>query len=135
MTVQLTKDSIDLGIVARNGAEMVAFYRDVIGLVEEPDTPFPGGGVMHRLRCGTSLIKVVVPEPAPAQQPPTGPIPNASGYRYWTMMVSNLREMVEACEAAGRPVVVPIREVRPGVTIAIVEDPDGNLVEFVDAQT
>jgi len=135
MAVQLAKDSIDLGIVARNGPAMVAFYRDVLGLVEEPQTPFPGGGVMYRLRCGTSLIKVVVPEPVPEQKPPPGPIPAASGYRYWTMIVNNLQDIVQTCEAAGRKLVVPIREVRPGVTIAIVEDPDGNLVEFVDMRT
>ena len=29
-------------------------------------------------------------------------------------------------------VVIPIREVRPGVTIGMVEDPDGNWVEFVE---
>ena len=38
---------------------------------------------------------------------------------------------VAACDAAGATIVVPEREVRPGVTIAIVEDPDGNWVEFV----
>jgi catechol 2,3-dioxygenase-like lactoylglutathione lyase family enzyme len=38
---------------------------------------------------------------------------------------------VAACEAAGRKVVVPITELRPGITIAIVEDPDGNWVEFL----
>jgi hypothetical protein len=27
--------------------------------------------------------------------------------------------------------VSPVREIRPGVTIAIVEDPDGNWVEFL----
>jgi hypothetical protein len=26
---------------------------------------------------------------------------------------------------------VPVTEIRPGVTIAIVDDPDGNLVEFL----
>lgn len=132
MTVELVKDSIDLGIVAKNGPQMVAFYRDVLGLVEEPQTPFPSGGVMHRLRCGTSLIKVVVPDPAPQQAAPPGAIPSATGYRYWTMTVSNLQDIVQACVEAGRKLVVPIREVRAGVTIAIVEDPDGNLVEFLE---
>lgn len=131
MPIQLQKDSIDLGIVAANGPAMVAFYRDVLGFVEEPQTPFPGGGVMNRLRCGTSLIKIVEPATAPAARPAAGGIPSATGYRYWTMSVSNLEAVVAECQAAGRKLVVPVTEVRPGVTIAIVDDPDGNLVEFL----
>lgn len=132
MPVALQKDSIDLGIVAVNGEAMVAFYRDVLGFVEEPQTPFPMGGVMHRLRCGTSLIKLVVPESTPAMRPAPGPITNASGLRYWTMIVTNLAAIMDECECAGHPVVVPITEVRPGVTIGMVTDPDGNWVEFVE---
>ena len=132
MPVKLKKDSIDLGIVTTNGAAMVAFYRDVLGFKEEPQTPFPFGGVMYRLRCGTSLIKIVEPKPAPEERAPAGGIPKATGYRYWTISVSNLEELVAACNAAGRKLVVPVTEVRPGVTIAIVDDPDGNLVEFLD---
>ncbi len=132
MTIALKKDSIDLGIVTTNGDAMVAFYRDLLGFTEESQTPFPMGGVMHRLRCGTSLIKIVVPTDAPAQKPAPGPITRATGVRYWTMIVSNLGEILAATEAAGHKTVVPITEVRPGVTIAMVEDPDGNWVEFVD---
>lgn len=131
MPIQLTKDSIDLGIVVRDGDAALKFYRDTLGLVQEPDTPFPGGGTMHRLRCGTTLIKVVVPAKAPEATPAPGGIPAATGYRYWTMMVSNLTEMLAEVGAAGYKVVVPETEVRPGVTIGIVEDPEGNWVEFV----
>ena len=132
MTIELAKDSIDLGIVTTNGDAMVTFYRDVLGFVEEPQTPFPMGGVMHRLRCGTSLIKIVVPTDAPADKPAPGPITRATGVRYWTMIVSNLADIVASTEAAGYKTVVPVTDVRPGVTIAMVEDPDGNWVEFVD---
>ena len=58
-------------------------------------------------------------------------IGQASGYRYWTMIVDNLEDIVDECVRAGRDVVVPIKEIRKAVWIAIVADPDGNLVEFV----
>jgi predicted enzyme related to lactoylglutathione lyase len=45
--------------------------------------------------------------------------------------VSNLAEITDACAAAGVKVVVPAREIRPGTSISIVEDPDGNWVEFL----
>ncbi len=127
----LRKNAIDLGIVTANPEAMVAFYRDLLGFREEPSTPFPMGGKMYRLWCGNSLIKIVAPDPKPEQGPPPGPIAEATGNRYWTMIVENIEELVALCEANGHNIVVPIREVRPGVTIAMVEDPDRNWVEFV----
>lgn len=131
MGVQLTKDSIDLGIVVNDGAKALAFYRDTLGFEHVADTPMPGGGTMHRLMCGSSLIKVVVPETPPPAKAPPGGIQGATGYRYWTISVANLEELVAACEAGGYRVAVPVREIRPGVSIAIVEDPEGNWVELL----
>jgi hypothetical protein len=37
----------------------------------------------------------------------------------------------DQCATARHTVVVPAREIRDGVTISIVEDPDGNWVEFL----
>ena len=132
MGVALTKDSIDLGIVIRDAEASLAFYRDVLGFEDTGTMPMPvGGGTMYRLRCGTSTIKLVHPgTPPPASAPPGG-IPGAYGYRYWTISVSNLEEITDACAAAGHRVVVPVSEIRPGVSISIVEDPDGNWVEFL----
>ena len=45
--------------------------------------------------------------------------------------MSNLAEMIETCEKAGYKVVMPETELRPGITIGMVEDPDGNWVEFL----
>jgi len=129
--IQLTKSAIDLGIVVTDGPAALAFYRDTLGFRHEGDMPFPGGGTMHRLWCGDSLIKVVVPAKPPAARAATGGIPAATGYRYWTISVSNLKELADACQAAGYKVPVPARELRPGISIAIVEDPDGNWVEFL----
>ena len=131
MGIELTKQSIDLGIVTTNGPAMLPFYRDVLGLKFEREMAMPlGGGVMHRFLCGDSVIKLVV---MPTVQAPAAPggIQGAAGYRYWTMTVSNLTEMVQACANAGAPVLVPETEIRPGVRIAIVSDPDGNWVEFL----
>ena len=40
-------------------------------------------------------------------------------------------KFLDACRAGGYKVPVEPREIRPGVTIAMVEDPDGNWVEFL----
>ena len=135
MALELTKDSIDLGIVTGRPDEMVAFYRDVLGFDDRGTSPLPGGprsgGTMYRLMCGTSLIKIVAPHNPPGLVAAPGGIGAATGYRYWTISVSNLHEAVAACQAAGTPVAVAPTEIRPGVTIAIVEDPDGNWVELL----
>jgi glyoxylase I family protein len=132
MPVKLTKGAIDLGIVVKDGPAALAFYRDLLGFEHEGDMAMPGGGgTMHRLLCGDSLIKLVVPAKAPPAAAPPGGIPGATGYRYWTISVSNIADVVAACREDGRNVVVPEREIRPGVRIAIVEDPDGNWVEFL----
>ena len=131
MGVKLTKDSIDLGIVVRNADACLAFYRDVLGFEHVGTMPMPGGSTMHRLMCGTSMIKLVAHDPVPEAANPPGGINKATGYRYWTMSVSNIAEIVDACTAAGVKVRIPITELRPGVTIAMVEDPDRNWVEFL----
>lgn len=131
MGVQITKPGIDLGIVTANGEAMLAFYRDVLGLAFKASIPMPvGDGTMHRLQCGDTLIKLVAVPSLPAQAAPGG-IQGASGYRYFTITVSNLAEMVATCAAAGHKVAMTPREIRPGVSIAMVEDPDGNWVEFL----
>ena len=131
MSAKLTKDSIDLGIVTSDAEASVSFYRDVLGFEDLGSNPMPGG-TMHRLVCGTSAIKIVTPRKPPAASAPPGGIQGATGYRYWTISVSNLEELVAACEAAGRPIAVPVTEIRPGTRIAMVEDPDGNWVELLE---
>lgn len=131
MPIALTKDSIDLGIVVQDGEAALRFYRDTLGFEYTGQMPSGNGGVMHRLLCGTSLIKVVVPGQEPPAKGVIGGIQAATGYRYWTISVSNLDTLVEECRAAGYTVAVEPRDIRPGVRIAMVEDPDGNWVEFL----
>ena len=132
MSIALTKRAIDLGIVTTNGAAMLKFYRDVLGFQYLREMKMPGGGLMHQLMCGDSMIKVVVLNELPAKTPPGG-IRAANGYRYWTVSVSNLADLLKQCADAGAKIVVKETELRPGVKIGMVEDPDGNWVEFLQA--
>jgi len=132
VTIKLNKDSIDIGIVVRDADAALKFYRDTLGFEDTGTMPMAGGGTMYRLLCGSTLVKVVAPDkelPAPA---PPGGITGAYGYRYWTISVPNLDELTAKCEAAGTKVAVKPREIREGVRISIVEDPDGNWVELLE---
>lgn len=134
MGVALNKRAIDLGIVTGDAEPMLKFYRDVLGFEYQGDMQVPGGGTMHRLMCGDSMIKIVVPTVPPAASAPRGGIQGATGYRYWTISVSNIEDLVKACSDGGYKVVVPISQIRPGLSIAIVADPDGNWVEFLSQE-
>lgn len=130
MALDVTKDSIDLGIVVRDIDAMLVFYRDTLGLPLTADMPMPGAH-MWRIGCGTTVIKLVKLNNIPADGNPPGGIGGATGLRYFTISVSNLAEATAACEAAGYAVVRKPVEIRPGVTISIVADPEGNWVEFL----
>ncbi len=132
MGLQLAKDSIDLGIVVTDAERSLAFYRDLLGFEVIDVLPMPGHTTMHRLSCGTSVVKLLElgPKATPVAAAPGG-INGAFGYRYFTMTITNLEEIVAACIAGGHTIAVPVTALRPGISIAIVEDPDGNWVEFV----
>jgi catechol 2,3-dioxygenase-like lactoylglutathione lyase family enzyme len=130
MGIALTKRAIDLGVVTTNGEAMLKFYRDTIGLSYLREMKMPGGGIMHQLACGDSVIKLVVVESLPAKVAPGG-VRGANGNRYWTISVSNLADVVAASAAAGYKIALKETEIRPGVKIAMIEDPDGNWVELL----
>jgi catechol 2,3-dioxygenase-like lactoylglutathione lyase family enzyme len=148
MGIQITKRAVDLGIVSNDGDKAVAFYRDVLGFEPEYSVPLPNGGVMHRMLCGDSIFKIMCPD---EKSPPLTPTPEHAhfddaqtvkglvqrtcalpGIRFITIWVSNLQEIVDACKAFGSPIVHDVQESRPGVVICVLEDPDGNWIEFVD---
>lgn len=131
MALQLTKDSIDLGIITRDAGPMVAFYRDLVGLEDDGTVELPKIGTMHRLCCGSSIIKITQAEPKTDAAP--GGLMGSTGIRYWTISVADVDAVAQACEAAGvKPIVAPT-EIRPGVRIAMFADPDGNWVEFLQS--
>ncbi len=133
MSANIVKPGIDLGIVTKNPEEMLRFYVQALGLEEEGAIEMPGGGTMHRLKAGSSIIKIIELDPAPPGEAVPGGIRAATGYRYWTITVDNLAECVHQCADAGFKVVVAEKTVRPGITIAIIADPDGNWVELLQA--
>jgi catechol 2,3-dioxygenase-like lactoylglutathione lyase family enzyme len=123
------KDSIDLGIICGDIQASLHFYQDLLGLTSAGVNPATTG-TMHRLRFGTSDVKLI----DPTKRPGTGPIgiDQQLGFRYLTFVVTNLDEVIQRLEAEHIEFTRPKTEIRPGTTIAMVKDPDGNIVEFVE---
>jgi catechol 2,3-dioxygenase-like lactoylglutathione lyase family enzyme len=127
--MQPAKDSIDLGIICGDIQASLHFYQELLGLTSAGVNPATTG-TMHRLRFGSSDVKLI----DPTKRPGTGPIgiDQQLGFRYLTFVVTNLDEVIQRLEAEHIEFTRPKTEIRPGTTIAMVKDPDGNIVEFVE---
>jgi len=123
------KKSLDLGVIVSDIKASLNFYQDILGLEFVGITPV-WFGTMHRLRFGTSDFKLIEPKSVP----PRGIIGLEAqlGFRYVTFVIKNLSQLCSDLESKGIKFTLPEREVRPGVRIAMVKDPDGNIVEFVE---
>jgi catechol 2,3-dioxygenase-like lactoylglutathione lyase family enzyme len=123
------KNSLDIGVVVSDIKASLNFYQNILGLEFVGTTPL-WFGTMHRLRFGTSDFKLIEPKVVP----PRGAIglENQTGFRYVTFVIENLSELCTDLQKIGIEFTVPDREIRPGVRIAMVKDPDGNVVEFVE---
>lgn len=129
MTLSLLSPAVEIGIVTNNPERMLAFYRDTLGLPYQQKMDFPGG-YMHRLALGDNVLKLVVMGKAPTNANPGGGHGAATGYRYASIGVNNLRATLQAIQEAGHPVPVPPTEIFEGFGFAFAEDPDGNWFEF-----
>lgn len=126
-----TRIAIDVGIVVNNLERSLSFYHDLVGLsvVAEVATSLIGKGKMVQLKHRESLLKLVQLDKAPSE--PLKGLAAALGYRYITLLVSDLVAIVTQLERHQVPITVPITQLGNGAAIAMIEDPDGNIVEFV----
>lgn len=128
MGMQPAKSCVDIGIVVKDIGKSLDFYHRLLGLQKIEEMPL-WFGTMHRLGFGDSFVKLI----DPTNVPEAGAVglDRALGFRYLTFQISNIDEVCAECEKEGIPFELPRKEIKPGVTIAMVRDPDGNVVEFV----
>ena len=123
---------IDIGIVVRDPETCLPFYRDVLGLKLLFDFDLPTGSHMWQLAVGECVVKLVSHKNTPEAANPPGGSAGGTGLRYWTMGVDDIDAAVAQCEAAGAPIPLPVTQLMPGIRIAMIEDPEGNVVEFLE---
>lgn len=130
--------SLDIGIVTRSIDEMRQFYGDVVGLEAAGSVRIPDGvlapGTLHRMVTNSSsVVKLIDFDDTPTNRSPGGSAESATGFRYLTLRVEDLDSVLAAAAAMGLSTQVEKTELRPGLWMAIVLDPDGNCVELVEA--
>jgi predicted enzyme related to lactoylglutathione lyase len=124
---------IQIGIVPRDFEAAMAFYRDNLELPYRGSGPALEGRTLHFFEAQGGILKVLElgpGDPAPALPPPDQLYHAATGMRWLTLDVVDLDAVMKA--VGDVPVQLPITEVRPGLRVAIVSDPDGNAVELVE---
>ena len=128
--MDVAKESIDLGLIVRNMDACRRFYGETLGLPFEGEMPLGGAGRMYRYLIGTTVLKLLTAD----EQTPAGPsgMRAQTGLRYFTISVPDIEAAVERVREQGIEPSLPIREIRPGVRIAMLTDPDGNTVELLE---
>ncbi|MFN2287060.1 MAG: VOC family protein [Chromatocurvus sp.] len=137
---------LELGVVVSDLEAAEAFYGGLLGLIPErrvtigaavgARTGVSGAGFTvsrYKAPCG-AVVKLLHPAGAtPEPGADAAEICSRATTAFLTLVVDNLRELVKQLQASGvrvrtRPAIV---EVRPGMHLAFVEDPDGFPVELV----
>ncbi len=124
----MTVRSIDIGFVSAD-RRLADFLAVVFELDELEPLRFPQGTV-HRLQGPGGIVKVMVPADPPAPVQVVDPFHGAAGLRYLTVRVDDLDAALARATAHGATVVSEPREIRPGVRIVVLRDPDGNAIEI-----
>ena len=122
---------IDIGIVVRDVDACLPFYRDALGLPQVAEFDLPGGSHMWQFGVGECVVKLVSHAKTPEAANPPGGSNGGTGLRYWTMGVDDIDAAVARCETAGAKIALPVVPLGPKIKIAMVEDPEGNVVEFL----
>lgn len=129
MLLKPAKNSVDLCIVVSDIRKSLDFFQGTLGLEKTQELQTPYGNV-HRLRYGTSLVKLMDPK----HVPPAGPIglEKQLGIRFLSFVIRDLSGVCTVLREKGVQFTVPETRVLPDMRIAMVKDPDGNIVEFVE---
>jgi catechol 2,3-dioxygenase-like lactoylglutathione lyase family enzyme len=125
---------MQIGIVPSDLGRSLEFYRVVLGLVPKGTIPVADGRVLHLFEADGATLKLI--ELAPGDREPVaaarGSFVAATGLRWLTLDVDDLDLVAGRVERSGARWQLPVVEYRPGLRVAIVEDPDGNAIELVE---
>ena len=130
-------DVLEAGLVARDLPALEGFYVAAMGFAVVDRRDVPGFGTVVRLRRGDALLKLYAPAGA-LDAPRTEPVDDGwyrpGGWRYAALRLGGpdvVTGLAEAVVAAGGQLVLAPRSHRPGASVAVVADPEGNVWELL----
>jgi lactoylglutathione lyase len=110
----------------------VAWYREALGLTHESTAGVPGGVAYMVAPTGERLELLAVDVQPSAWDDPIAALRAGVPHTAWTVEDLDAAH-ARAVEAGGRSVWTPRDTPEPGLRIAFVADPDGNLVELLSS--
>lgn len=126
---RMAKPALDVGLVTAEAAPLIAFYAGVAGFEVLEPLELPNIGTIHKLACGESILRIMVPVEAPAKDPSPS-FSATAGIRYLTLEVDDIETAAAAVVALGGSITLAPFTLRPGRRVAQVADPDGNMIEL-----
>jgi glyoxylase I family protein len=131
--LELSRNDLDVGMVAADTSAMLRFYGEAVGLPAAGALKLPGRGVIHKFVAGTNLVKVF--EPATSLRATTDPAVypwQRTGLQYWSLHVVDLDPLVARLAEHGVEPIGGVIDTGIGIRYMLVNDPDGNVVEFIE---
>ena len=126
---RMAKPALDVGLVTADAQPLIDFYAGVAGFDVLDPLELPNIGTIHKLGCGESILRIMVPVDPPARDP-SASFSATAGIRYLTLEVDDIEAAAAAVERLGGSVALPPFELRPGRRVAQVADPEGNMIEL-----
>lgn len=117
----------DVGIVVADLGRSEQFYSDFLGLEKIADRQTTWGPMVE-LRFGASIIRLMQAQGAEPQR--RFGLDASTGIRYVTFDIDNFDEVIEKCRAGGVEFWLDVEPIRD-LQIAMIKDPEGNIVEFI----
>lgn len=117
----------DIGIVVADLERVERFYTELLGLEKVADRSTTWGPMVELAFAG-SIVRLMQAEGAPAQT--AIGLDASTGIRYVTFDIDDFDAVIATCRENGVEFwldVEPVRDLR----IAMVKDPEGNVVEFI----
>lgn len=149
---EFSKSSIDIGIVVSDLDKAVKFYTHALGFKETESFSIPDDigeklgltdSKLVKMRVlmleeeenATKLKLIKVPS-ARSEEGDNRFIHSQLGFRYITIFVNDMKETLSRLKKAGvalatKKLIIFPKELEQDVYLAIVRDPDGNLIELV----
>lgn len=135
---------MEVGICVADLPRMLAFYEGLLGMKKISEIGLNDHGAQMSglgtqgytvVRLQTDYgerIKLMCPTSAPAPMQSAATPSSRTGIGYLTFLVADLPGEIDRLAKAGHPSLKGIVELRPGVNMALVRDPEGNFVELAE---
>jgi len=124
---------LEAGIVSNDPTRLINFYSRVFGF-DTISSFSADAGTVYKLRGGKARLKIFAPRRNP-QRNAEEPLGVREGLCYMALYVSDVDRSLAQAVAEEATVLSPPTSHRPGATMAMIRDPDGNIIELLQDQS